>query len=87
MVRNYKRLTPEVSRESIERAWKAVMEDGWTQREAAEAFMVPRSTLQRWLKKDLAEFPERAGSGRFQTVFSKEQEEELVDFLIDVSNR
>ena len=87
MVRTYKRLTRAVDRDSVVQAWKSVNEEGWTQREAAEVYDVPRSTLQRYLKKEIDEIPDKISSGRFKTVFTAEQEKQLVDHLIELSLR
>ena len=85
VVRDYKRKTQEVPRESVIRAIRAV-QDGISQREAAEAYAVPRTTLQNYLKKGIEAVPAEIRSGRFRTVFNHAQEEELVDYVIELSN-
>ena len=87
MVRTYKRKTEEVDGDQMRQAWKAVKSEGYSQREASRCFAVPRSTLQSYLKKNYEDIPDDIRSGQFHTLFTEEQEKELVTNIIDLSTR
>lgn len=92
MVRTYKKKTyrSECSADSMEQAIEAVITGEMGYFKASKQFNVPQSTLERHVKKKRADenyTVNQKGGSKFQCVFSIEQEEELVDYLLKMESR
>lgn len=91
MVRTYKRKTDRQSwsSQNMERAVEAVIKREMGYKKASTIFCVPSSTLERYVKKKR----EKENSvidktvGKFQPVFTAEQESEIVSQLIEMQRR
>jgi hypothetical protein len=92
MVRNYCKKTnrQEWSIDSMNTAIQAVLNKEMGYYKASKQFNVPQTTLERHVRKKV-EDPNyeinKKGGSKFQCVFSKEQEEELVDYLLGMESR
>jgi hypothetical protein len=89
MVRNYKRRSNQGKwgAENMEQAMKAVNSESMSLRKAAESFQVPKDALHRRLKMKLKPRRESESQaepmlGRFRSVLSRPQEEELAAYIL-----
>lgn len=82
MVRNYKRLTDRQrwTKVNLTSAMRAVNHDGVSVKRAAKEHGIPRQTLVRYLK--LAPQQKVRLAGSYSTVFSEEEEAELVQHIL-----
>uniref|UniRef100_A0A8D8X868 HTH psq-type domain-containing protein n=1 Tax=Cacopsylla melanoneura TaxID=428564 RepID=A0A8D8X868_9HEMI len=90
MVSNYKRKSKrqEWDATAMERAIEAVTSGRMGMKTAATSFQVPRTTLRRRVaNKNLRATGNKKTLGRFQTVFTAEQEQELVDHILKMEVR
>ncbi|XP_030757332.1 uncharacterized protein LOC115883165 [Sitophilus oryzae] len=92
MVRNYVRKTKrqEWCTESMNAAVDVVVSGQMGYRRAAEQHGVPQTTLERYVakkRKDQQNFVVDKSVGKFRSVFSQEQEIELVDYLKSMESR
>lgn len=72
----------------MERAIEAVTSGRMAFKTAATSFNVPRTTLRRRVgNKNLRATGNKKSLGRFQTVFTAEQEQELVDHILKMEVR
>lgn len=88
MVRNYKRVSErkQWNDTDLSAAMDAVREGGCSVKESAENYGIPRQTLARHLQSPEQD-AKTNGMGRFKTVFSREQEEELVHHVLEMEKR
>ena len=91
MVRNYKRKTnrQEWSAQNMEQAVAAVVKKEMGLRKASAQFNVPKTTLQRAVQNKLKDdsYQIDKSRGKYKALFSKEQEAELVNYLMDMEGR
>lgn len=93
-MRNYKRTTTRQSwsEESMRGAIQEVLSNNMGYKRAAQAYNVPQSTLEDRVKKARLNnlSPSEAatkGLGRYKTVFSEQQEKELVKYILELEER
>ncbi|CAG7823448.1 unnamed protein product, partial [Allacma fusca] len=82
----YKCKYPKTTRASILGAIRHVRE-GYSQREAAELYGWTRSVVQKYLKWSEPLIPEYITAGRFKPVFTSAQEDVIVAYAIELSER
>lgn len=86
MVRHYKRVSGRKSwtQKNLEAAIEAV-ETGTPINRAASEHSIPRNTLKRYLLPS-SKPPEEQDNilGRYKTIFTQQQEKELVDYILDM---
>jgi len=92
MVRNYCKKTnrQEWSIDAMNRAIQAVVNKEMGFYKASKQLNVPQTTLERHTKKKLEDQSyeiKKKGGSKFQCVFSEEQENELVDYLLGMEGR
>lgn len=90
MVRNYKRKTnhgqdKKWSSEAMAAAIDEVKKGTLRPSQASDAYDVPETTLRRYLKKDVHQFP--VHGGRFRQIFSPELEDQLCEYIQEMSLR
>lgn len=91
MVRNYIKKTNRQSwsSDNMQRAVEAVVAGEMGYRKASDTFSVPSSTLERYVKKKRENSSSLIDktAGKFQPVFTAEQESEIASYLIDMQRR
>jgi len=91
MPRNYNKKSDRCkwSEENLHEALKAMLQENIGKREAAKRFSVPATTLYRRFKalKTQVEVNLTPKLGNRKPVFSKEQEKELANYILDTERR
>lgn len=92
MVRTYKKTSERQkwSQESLTRALATIKREGTSVKQAAKDYDIPRQTLARYLQQSVAEeSPEEKAKqiGSFKTVFSPDEERELVSHILKMEVR
>ena len=85
MVRNYHRKTTPVNRDALQTAIDSVRQGQMSQREAARTYGIAKTTLHDHLKD--VNLPAMISQGRFKPTFTPEQEEQLVQYIVQMSER
>jgi transposase-like protein len=92
MVRTYKKTSgrQQWSQESLQKALATIKREGTSTKRTAEDYGIPRQTLARYLQQEAAEgLPEAEAKkiGSFKTVFSPNEERELVSHILKLEVR